>query len=250
VTCFSWDTILTISPRKDIDAGLAATYRFWMTNIRIPQQMAAGSEQAALLITSIETGLSTATAKAMETEDGTKRLSEYRKALQAIRERYHLDGTGNVCNKPINLNWNSASTDGARRPLLARRDSCPLPITTKNPTNPTGTSTAPTKTTTSLSIPTVTKPSDPIYCFDEHNDGSYVPFEIAWAQAAMEALCHNGNSLKPGGPPYTNVYSDPYGINVIASVQWAPDQSGCKPEKEVEMKTHVRALFPHCYSQH
>ncbi|GFG10280.1 contactin [Aspergillus udagawae] len=241
------------SALKDIDAGLAATYRFWMTNIRIPQQMAAGSEQAALLITSIETGLNTATGKAMETEDGAKRLSEYRKALQAIRERYHLDGTGNVCNKPINLNWNGATTDGAP---IARRDSCPLPITTKNPTSPTGTptsptgtSTAPTKTTTSLSIPTTTKSSDPIYCFNEHNDDSYVPFEIAGAQAAIEALCNNGNSLMPGGPPYTYVYSDPYGINVIASVQWAPDQSGCKPEKEVEMKTHCESYMEHALSE-
>ncbi|KAF4180381.1 hypothetical protein CNMCM7927_001192 [Aspergillus lentulus] len=237
------------SALRGVDADLAATYRFWMTNIRIPQQMAAGSEQAALLITSIETGLNTATAKAMETEDGADRLSEYREALQAIRERYHLDGTGNVCNKPINLNWNMATTDGALRPLLAGRDSCPFPITTNTPTKPTSTSAAPTKTTTSLSIPTPTKSSDPIYCFNEHSDSSYVPFEIAGARAAMGALCNNGNSLMPGGPPYTYVYSDPYGINVIASVQWAPDQSGCKPEKEVEMKTHCKSSIENCLSK-
>ncbi|KAE8167238.1 hypothetical protein BDV40DRAFT_284981 [Aspergillus tamarii] len=171
-------------------------------------------------------------------------------AMYAIRERYHLDGTGNVCNKPINLDWDRATTGGnPRPPLLAHRDSCPFPITAKDPTNPTSTSTAPTKTTTSLSVPTATKSSDPIYCFNEHNDGSYVPFKVTGAKAAMEALCYNGNSLKPGGPPYTYVYSDSSGTNVIGSVQWAPDQSGCKPEKEVEMKIHCESAMEHCFSK-
>ncbi|KAB8217239.1 hypothetical protein BDV33DRAFT_232960 [Aspergillus novoparasiticus] len=237
------------SALKNVDANLATTYRYWMTNVRIPEQMKAGSEQAALLITSIEEGLNIATTKAIETADGAARLNEYREALQAIRDRYHLDGTGNVCKKPINLNWDRATTGGAPRPPLARRDSCPFPITTKDPANPTSTSTAPTKTTTSLSIPTATTSSDPIYCFNEHNDGSYVPFKVDGAKAAMEALCYNGNSLKPGGPPYTYVYSDPSGTNVIGSVQWAPDQSGCKPEKEVEMKIHCETSIEHCFSK-
>ncbi|RAQ46302.1 factor for adipocyte differentiation [Aspergillus flavus] len=226
------------SALKDVDANLATTYRYWMTNVRIPGQMEAGSEQAALLITSIEEGLNLATGKAQETADGAARLDEYREALQAMRERYHLDGTGNGYYR-----WRPET------PPLARRDSCPFPITTKDPANPTSTSTAPTKTTTSLSIATATTSSDPIYCFNEHNDGSYVPFKVDGAKAAMEALCYNGNSLKPGGPPYTYVYSDPSGTNVIGSVQWAPDQSGCEPEKEVEMKIHCETSMEHCFSK-
>jgi hypothetical protein len=242
--------MLIIAFKKDINTSLAATYRFWMTNIRIPQQMAAGSEQAALLVIFIKTRLNTATAKAMETQDGANLLNEYRKALQAIRERYHLDGAGNVCNKPINLNWDRATPGGAPQPPLAGQDLCLFPIMTKGPTNPTSTATAPMKTTTSLSIPTVTKPSDLIYCFNEHNDGSYVPFNSTGAKAAMEAFCYNSNSLNPVGPPYTYVYSDPYETNVVGSVQWAPNQSGCKPEKEVDMRIHVRALVSQWYSQH
>ncbi|KAE8144693.1 hypothetical protein BDV25DRAFT_145362 [Aspergillus avenaceus] len=148
------------SSLNDVDANLAATYKFWMTNIRIPQQMAAGSEQVALLITSIETGLNTATTKAMETEDGANRLSEYRKALQAIRERYQLDGDGNVCNKPISLNWDRATTHGTLRLPRVRRDSCPFPITSIDPTETPGPSTAPAETNTSPDLTKTAAPTD------------------------------------------------------------------------------------------
>jgi hypothetical protein len=95
-----------------------------------------------------------------------------------------------------------------------------------------------------------TEPSDPVYCFSKHNDGSYVSFNVTGAKAAMKALCYNSNSLNPERPSYTYVYSDPFGTNVIGSVQWAPNQSGCKPEKEVELKLHVRALFSLSQVQH
>jgi hypothetical protein len=77
-----------------------------------------------------------------------------------------------------------------------------------------------------------------------------VSFNATGAKAAMEALCYNSNSLNPGGHPYMFVYSDPFGTNVIGSVQWATDQSGRKPDKEVEMKLHVPALVSPFYLQY
>ncbi|KAF5865116.1 hypothetical protein ETB97_005357 [Aspergillus alliaceus] len=90
--------------------------------------------------------------------------------------------------------------------------------------------------TTSIPIPTVSDPgSFPVYCFNDHNDGSFASFNTASLNSAVSSLCGSGNTLSPEGPPYTYVYTDQTGTNVIASLQWADNQSKCKPEKGVKL---------------
>ncbi|TGO19976.1 hypothetical protein BPAE_0325g00030 [Botrytis paeoniae] len=83
-------------------------------------------------------------------------------------------------------------------------------------------------TTTSLSpIPTLSDPNDEqAYCFRQHNDGNYVPFNITGEQEVLFSLCSQGNTLSPGDPAYTYVYTDPIGVNIIAQLNWASDQTG------------------------
>ncbi|KAB8236592.1 uncharacterized protein BDW43DRAFT_323679 [Aspergillus alliaceus] len=90
--------------------------------------------------------------------------------------------------------------------------------------------------TTSIPIPTVSDPgSFPVYCFNDHNDGSFASFNTASLNSAVSSLCGSGNTLSPEGPPYTYVYTDQTGTNVIASLQWTDNQSKCKPEKGVKL---------------
>lgn len=101
-----------------------------------------------------------------------------------------------------------------------------------NPLTPTSTVTPVQSTTTSsLPIPTVVDPyTGEVYCFSEHNDGTYVPFNITGEETVLDSICFQGNTLSPGGPPYTYVYTDPTGVNVIAQLNWASDQYGCSTE--------------------
>ncbi|KAF7941802.1 uncharacterized protein EAE97_006639 [Botrytis byssoidea] len=88
------------------------------------------------------------------------------------------------------------------------------------------------RTSTSLlPIPTRSDPRDQrAYCFRQHNDGKYVPFNVTGEQEVLFSICNQGNTLSPGGPAYTYVYTDPTGVNVIAQANWASDQTGCNPE--------------------
>jgi hypothetical protein len=98
----------------------------------------------------------------------------------------------------------------------------------------------PTETTSNLPVPTVTSLNSEIYCFDQNNPaGTYVPFNITGANAVIDSLCGNGRTLGPSGPAITTVYTDPTGINIIANVQWAPNQSGCKAETSVPMNGDI-----------
>ncbi|KAF5870616.1 putative alpha glucanase protein [Botrytis fragariae] len=81
-----------------------------------------------------------------------------------------------------------------------------------NPLTPTSTVAPVQSTTTSLLLtPTLSDPND---------EGA----------RSSVFLCNQGNTLLPGGPAYTYVYTDPTGINVIAQVNWASDQTGGSPE--------------------
>ncbi|TGO32910.1 hypothetical protein BHYA_0279g00010 [Botrytis hyacinthi] len=101
-----------------------------------------------------------------------------------------------------------------------------------NPLTPTSTVVPVQSTTTSLlPIPTRSDPRDQqAYCFRQPNDGKYVPFNITGEQEVLFSICNQGNTLSPGGPAYTYVYTDPTGVNVIAQANWASDQTGCNPE--------------------
>ncbi|KAE8402489.1 hypothetical protein BDV37DRAFT_295350 [Aspergillus pseudonomiae] len=105
-------------------------------------------------------------------------------------------------------------------------------------TKPTTTTSSQPSGTTSIPIPTVSDPgSFPVYCFKEHNDGSFASFNTDSVSSAVSSLCGSGNTLSPKGPPYNYVYSGQKGINVIASLQWADNQSGCRPEKGFKLCT-------------
>ncbi|PYI07876.1 hypothetical protein BO78DRAFT_417167 [Aspergillus sclerotiicarbonarius CBS 121057] len=108
---------------------------------------------------------------------------------------------------------------------------------TTEPSTTTSTSTSSQSSqTTSIPLLTSSNSNKPTYyCFKDHHDSSYASFDSTGLDSAASSLCGSGNSLAPGGPPYTYVYSDPYGANVIASLQWADDQSGCKTEKTYKL---------------
>ncbi|KAB8074037.1 hypothetical protein BDV29DRAFT_156986 [Aspergillus leporis] len=207
------------------------------------------------LLPAIENGLNAAVSGEMKVENSLEELNNYWKIYQTLRDRYHLDSFTSMYNKFPSLSWqliNSAV-------IIYKGDAYPMPTSTTDPsptsttrsetttqvTRPTSTgdlptmSTTPTKTSKYLPIRTATSPSGPVYCFSQHNDDSYVSFNATGVKAAMDTLCYTGNSLNPGGSPYTYVHSNPFETNVIASVQWAVDQSGCKPQKRFEMEILV-----------
>ncbi|KAF7861794.1 hypothetical protein EAF04_007677 [Stromatinia cepivora] len=96
-------------------------------------------------------------------------------------------------------------------PVVASAGSITAASYGTNPLTPSSTATPVQSTTTpSLPIPTVEIP----------RMGKYT----ASASIMM------GNTLSPGGPQYTYVYTDPTGVNVIAQLNWAADQTGCSPE--------------------
>jgi hypothetical protein len=207
------------------------------------------------LLPAIENGLNAAVSGEMKVENSLEELNNYWKIYQTLRDRYHLDSFTSMYNKFPSLSWqliNSAV-------IIYKGDAYPMPTSTTDPsptsttrsetttqvTRPTSTgdlptmSTTPTKTSKYLPIRTATSPSGPVYCFSQHNDDSYVSFNATGVKAAMDTLCYTGNSLNPGGSPYTYVHSNPFETNVIASVQWAVDQSGCKPQKRFEMGKYI-----------
>lgn len=128
----------------------------------------------------------------------------------------------------------------------------PPPITyaaASSSTTAAATTTSPTATTSNLPLPTITDLNSNIYCFSANNDGTYVAFNITGAHAVIDSLCGNGRTLGPGGPPITTVFTDPTGINIIASVRWAPDQTGCSAENSVPMNGNiVRNPQANCFS--
>ncbi|KAF7889311.1 uncharacterized protein EAF01_010804 [Botrytis porri] len=89
-----------------------------------------------------------------------------------------------------------------------------------NPLTPTST-VAPVKSTTTslLPIPTQSDPHDnPAYCFRQHSDRDYVPFNITGEQEVLYSICNQGNTLSASGPAFTYVYTNPTGVDVIAQV--------------------------------
>ncbi|EDN99492.1 hypothetical protein SS1G_02346 [Sclerotinia sclerotiorum 1980 UF-70] len=66
-----------------------------------------------------------------------------------------------------------------------------------NPLTPSSTTTPVQSTTTcSLPIPTLADPKNgQVYCFSEHNDGTYVPFNITGEQAVLNSICNEGKTL-------------------------------------------------------
>ncbi|KAJ8062937.1 hypothetical protein OCU04_008184 [Sclerotinia nivalis] len=73
-------------------------------------------------------------------------------------------------------------------------------------------------TNSSLSIPTVDDPNNgQVYCFSDHNDDTYVPFNITGDEEVLGSIFKQGNTLSPGGPPYTYMYTDPKGVYLSRS---------------------------------
>ncbi|KAF7593226.1 hypothetical protein BBP40_011767 [Aspergillus hancockii] len=166
---------------QNIDPCLAATYRHWVSKIRVGTMLSAARQAFDDLLPTFENSLNAEIPGAMNTDNGLQELDAYRQTFQILKDRYRVDSPGSVCNRVPDLSWQLISL----AVFLDKGDACPIPTST---TDPSTTATAPTKTTTDLPIPTSTSRNGPACYFAQHNAGSYVSFNVTGAKAAMEAI--------------------------------------------------------------